>query len=169
MTAAEILAKAAIREGRWAQAFPMFGPERRGAPVVAYARLSESTIRVRSGIYEPDVIVVIDRTLVGMEDVWRGFKESGTAVLNSPDEPAILRKRLKREVAKMASVDATRIALEVMGKPFTNTPMLGALVRAVGFVDLDSIFQAVRERFPERVAEANVESIKRAYEEVRIG
>ena len=77
--------------------------------------------------------------------------------------------RLKREVAKMASVDATRIALEVMGKPFTNTPMLGALVRAVGFVDLNSIFQAVRERFPERVAEANVESIKRAYGEVRIG
>lgn len=162
VTTAELVALAAIGEGKYAQAFPSFGPERRGAPVVAFARISDSPIRIRSKVYEPDVVVVLDPTLLQLVAVEEGLKENGVVIANAPESDGGFIERLK-PTQKFYTVDANAIAMEALGRPITNTTMIGALVKATGAVKLESFEEPVRERFG-RLAERNLQAMKRAFE-----
>ena len=124
VTSVELLALAAIEEGKYAQGFPAFGPERRGAPVMAYNRVSEKPIKIRSGIYNPDVVVVLDPSLVGLVNVTDGLKPDGLLIINTSKSAPVIREQLKYK-GKLATVDATHIAREELGVPIANTTMLG--------------------------------------------
>ncbi|MBN1644327.1 MAG: pyruvate ferredoxin oxidoreductase subunit gamma [Dehalococcoidales bacterium] len=164
VTSAELLAQAAISEGKYAQAFPSFGPERRGAPVVAFDRIDgQSAIRVRAEIREPDVVLVLDPTLLRVVKVTSGLKDKGILVINTSKSFAEIEKDFGSDW-KLALVDATKIAREILGLPIVNTTMLGALLKATGVVKLESLFGPINERFG-RIAEKNINSMKRAFEE----
>ena len=165
VTSAELLAQAAIAEGRYAQAFPSFGPERRGAPVLAFARIDEHPIRLRQAIYEPDVAIVLEEALMKIVDVESGMDEKGLVIVNTPRNAAELRERYKlKPFRHIYTVDASRIALEGLGRPITNTTMLGALITATRCVDLESMREPLNERFG-KIAEKNFGVLKRAFDE----
>jgi 2-oxoacid:acceptor oxidoreductase gamma subunit (pyruvate/2-ketoisovalerate family) len=166
VTSAELMALAAIDEGKYAQAFPSFGPERRGAPVVAFLRVSDDQIRVRSKVYQPDVVVVLDPTLLDIVDVSAGLKSKGTVILNSAKNAEQLQKQYGFK-GRLATVDATKIAMEEMRVPITNTTMLGALIKATGMIRLPSMEKPLKARFG-KIAERNQKSMQRAYEETAI-
>lgn len=163
VASAEMLALAAIEEGKAAQAFPSFGPERRGAPVMAFTRVGEEYIYIRTGITEPDVVVVLDPTVMGAVDVTAGLKEGGIIIANTskPRDELVKKYDLKHRVA---IVNANKIALEEIGRRITNTPMMGALVKATSLVKLESLEDQIRSRFP-AIAEKNINAMRRAYEE----
>ncbi|MEM2093303.1 MAG: pyruvate ferredoxin oxidoreductase subunit gamma [Candidatus Bathyarchaeia archaeon] len=165
-TASELLARAAIHEGKYIQSFPEFGPERMGAPVTAFTRISTEPIRLHCAVYEPNVVVVLDPTLIKTVQVTRGLKRDGNLIINSKDTPAEIRKTLTYE-GKVWTVPATETAIKILGAPITSTAMLGAVARVTGVVSLESIKKAVEERFRRDVAEKNFAVIKEAYEEVR--
>ncbi|MEM1657962.1 MAG: 2-oxoacid:acceptor oxidoreductase family protein [Candidatus Jordarchaeales archaeon] len=167
VTASRLLAEAALFEGKFVQGFPLFGPEREGAPVKAFTRISSSPIRVRTQIYTPDVVVVLDPTLVKVEKVTDGLKDGGWLIVNTAKSPMDVKSEVGVRV-KVATVNATKIALEVFGAPRVNAPILGSLVRAVQLVSLDSLLKATRSSFSGRVAESNVRAIERAYNETML-
>jgi pyruvate ferredoxin oxidoreductase gamma subunit len=162
VTSAELLAMAAIGEGKYAQAFPSFGPERRGAPVVAFCRISDEPIRIRANVYDPDIVVVLDASLLKIVNVAAGLKPNGILVTTSKDSP----EKVKEDLGiknRIAVVDATKIAREVLGLPITNTTMLGSLVKASGVVKKESFVSPLKERFG-RIAEKNISAFERAYQ-----
>jgi pyruvate ferredoxin oxidoreductase gamma subunit len=161
VTTAELLALAAISEGKYAQAFPSFGPERRGAPVVAFARISDEPIRVRSKVYEPDVVIVLDPSLLQLVPVEEGLKEDGVVVANAAENPEEFMKKLSSS-QKFFRVDASKIAMEALKRPITNTTMLGALIKATQAVKLESFEEPVQERFG-RIAERNLQAMRMAF------
>ncbi len=169
VTANEILAGAALQEGKYMKAFPEFGPERMGAPIRAFARVSDEPIRVHSQVYFPDYVIVLDPTLIGNVNVLEGMKKEGALVANFPDGKESLRRALGTDL-DVHAVNATKIALETIGKPLANTAMLGALVKVSGVLDLDSVKVELRSKLggklPEKVVEKNILSVQRAYEEV---
>jgi len=167
VTVSRLLAYAALLDGKHVQAFPEFGPERRGAPVTGYTRISDETITIHSHIYNPHIVVIVDPTLIGTVNMTLGLAKDGTIVANTEKDSATLKQDLRAEKAKIFTVNATRIALDVLGRPIYNTAMLGALVKASPIVTLDSIDKVVKERFPGAVGEKNVAVIKRAYEEAK--
>jgi pyruvate ferredoxin oxidoreductase gamma subunit len=166
VTSVELLATAAIDEGKYAQAFPSFGPERRGAPVEAFNRVADVQIRVRSRIYNPDVVVVLDGGLVGTVNVTLGLKKEGLLIVNSPDSSEKVRKLLGFE-GKIGVVDATGIAWKNLGVPITNTTMLGALVKATGVVKLSSLKAPIEHRFG-RIAGKNLNAMQQAHDEIKL-
>jgi len=166
VTSTELLAMAAINEGRHAQAFPSFGPERRGAPVVAYCRIDDRAITVRSNIDEPDLILVLDGSILNIVDVAAGLKADGVLIVNTPLAPEGIRSKLKIK-QKVATVNATRIATEVLGLPITNTTMLGSLIKASRVIDSESLIEPLRKRFG-RIADKNISAYRRAYEETEV-
>lgn len=163
VTSAELLALAAIGEGKYAQAFPSFGPERRGAPVVAFCRIGDQPIRIRANIYEPDIVVVLDATLLKIVNVAAGIKPDGIVVTTSKDSPEVVKETLGIK-NRVAAVDAVKIAMEVLGLPITNTAMLGALIRASNLVKRESFIPPLKERFG-RIAEKNIAAFERAYQD----
>lgn len=167
VTTAELLALAAIEEGKYAQAFPSFGPERRGAPVTAFSRISEKPIRIRSRVYEPDIVIVLDQSLLALVRVEEGLREKGVVVANCSEVPRDFISKLKNG-QRFYYIDANAIAAEVLGRPITNTTMIGALLGATSIVDMKSLEKPVRERFG-RLADRNLEAIKRAFEGVKLG
>jgi len=163
VTSAEMLALAAIEEEKYAQGFPSFGPERRGAPVIAFARVDEKPIRLRSKIYQPDVAVVLDPSLLKILDPSQGLKQGGLLIINTHKTSAQIRAEFGYKV-RLATVDADRIAREELGLPITNTTMLGALVRGSNVVRLESFLPPLRARFG-RGAERNEKALRRAFQE----
>jgi pyruvate ferredoxin oxidoreductase gamma subunit len=163
VTSAEMIALAAINEGKYAQAFPSFGPERRGAPVMAFARVDDKQIRDRSKIYSPDVVVVLDPSLLKIMDPTEGIHSDGVLVLNSNKTPDAIREEFGYKV-KIILVDADKIAREELGIPITNTTMLGALLKATGVVELESLVVPLETRFG-RIAAKNISALKRAFKE----
>ena len=163
VTSAELLALAAIEEGMYAQAFPSFGPERRGAPVLAFCRISDQPIRIRANIYEPDIVVVLDASLLKIVNVAAGLKTNGLLVTTSSDSSEKVREDLKIK-NRIGFVDAVKIAREVLGLPITNTTMLGSLIKASGLVKKESFISPLKERFG-RIAEKNISAFERAYQE----
>lgn len=161
VTAAELIAVAAFEDGKWSQAFPYFGTERRGAPVTAFARMSEQQIRIRSQIYQPDYVIVQDPSLIHAVEVAGGLKENGLLIINSDKKPSELKINTK---ARVKTLDATKLALEVIGLPIVNTALLGAFAGATGEIRLESVSKAIKNRFPGKVGEKNVAAVKRAYE-----
>jgi len=167
VTSAELVAQAAIIEGKYAQAFPSFGPERRGAPVQAFIRIDDhKPIRVRAGVTKPDIVVVLDPSLLNIVDITSGLKEGGIMVLNIKDSFEEFKEKYNKKY-KLAMIDATSIAREFLGRPIVNTAMIGALVRASGIVKLESLYQPLELRFG-RMAEQNINAMKKSYEETRI-
>jgi len=167
VTSAELLAQAAISEGKYAHAFPSFGPERRGAPVLAFVRISsEQPIKIRAEIREPDVVVVLDPGLLPIVNVTSGLKEGGIAIINTKKKAEQIRQEFGINWT-LATVDATSIARELLGVPITNTTMIGAVVRAIGVVTLESLLEPLRHRF-DRLADRNINAMKKAYEETLI-
>ena len=162
VTSAELLALAAIGEGKYAQAFPSFGPERRGAPVVAFCRIDNERIRIRANIYEPDIVVVLDASLLAIVNVAAGLKGKGIVVTTSTDAPEKVKEILGIK-NQIAVVDAVKIAREILGLPITNTTLLGSLVRASGLVKKESFIPPLKERFG-RIAEKNLSAFERAYQ-----
>ena len=163
VTSAELLAQAAINEGKYAQAFPAFGAERRGAPVMAFVRIdSRQPIRIRAEVTEPDIVMVLDPGLLRVVNVTSGLKEDGVLVVNTPKGPDGI--KLEAGVKwSVATVDATKIARELLGIPIVNTAMIGALLRANEVVKLESLFEPLKERFG-RLAERNINAMQKAYE-----
>ncbi len=166
VTSAELVAHAAIGEGKYAQSFPSFGPERRGAPVAAFLRISDDPIKVRAAIYDPDIVVVLDPRLLKVVEVTSGLKPEGRLVLNT--------KRSLKEVKsqfstyKVAVVDAARIARETLGLPITNTVMIGALLKAENLVEISSLASPLEVRFG-KAASRNIEALRKAYEQTEVG
>jgi pyruvate ferredoxin oxidoreductase gamma subunit len=164
VTSAELLARAAISEGKYAQAFPKFGPERRGAPVQAFDRIDSSKpIRVRADVDEPDIVIVLDPTLLRIIDVTFGLKDGGALIVNTSRTMAEVEAEFGTKW-KLAAVDALKIAREELGVPIVNTTMLGALLRAVAVVKTDSLASPLQQRF-DRLAERNMNAMKRAFKE----
>jgi pyruvate ferredoxin oxidoreductase gamma subunit len=167
VTSAEILAEAAISEGKFAQAFPSFGPERRGAPVLAFVRISvDQPIRIRSSITEPDVVVVLDPGLLRIVNVASGLKPGGVVIVNTIKNAAQIRKEFNIN-ATVATVGATKIAMELLGVPITNTTMIGAVIRVTEALKLESLDEPINKRFG-RLAGKNIDAMKRAYSETVI-
>ena len=166
VTSVELLALSAIGEGKFAQGFPSFGPERRGAPVAAFNRVDDKQIKIRSGIYNPDVVVVLDESLIAMVDVAEGLKRAGTLIVNTTRNLKELRTNIKFE-GRIAVCDATGIARKELGVPITNTTMLGAVIKMTNVVNLSSLDGPLNNRFG-RLAVKNQTAAKRAYEEVKI-
>lgn len=162
VTSAELLAQAAIVEGKYAQAFPSFGPERRGAPVVAFCRIDDAPICLRTNVTNPDVVIVLDPSLLKIVNVTDGLKDNGILIINTRYHPSHFKGN---GAAKVATVHATRIALDTLKVPITNTTLLGALVKATGVIDLNSLAASVERRFGDKNAELNIKALRRAYEE----
>jgi pyruvate ferredoxin oxidoreductase gamma subunit len=163
VTAAEIIAVAAFEDKKYSQAFPAFGVERRGAPVMAFVRIADQPIRVRSQVYNPDYVLVQDVSLLDVVDVAAGLKPDGKIIINT-DRPKD-KLKLKTE-AQVVTIDATKIAMEILGRPIVNTIMLGAFCGATGLVGLESMNAAVSERFKGELGRKNLAAIKEAYERV---
>jgi len=166
-TASELLARAAIHEGKHIQSFPEFGPERMGAPVAAFTRISSEPIKIHCAVYNPDAVAVLDATLLKTVPVTKGLNEGGTVIINSKENPADIRKKLNANKGDFFTIPATEIAMKILGRPITNTAMLGSIARVTEIVKLESIEKVVTERFKEKIAEKNVAVIKEAYEEVK--
>lgn len=166
VTAAELLAQAAIADGKYAQGFPNFGPERRGAPVTAFLRVSDTPIYLRERIDSPDAIVVLDRTLIDMVNVTHGLILGKTAIINAAPDQADVLENIGR-CYKVGLVDANRIALSTLGVSITNTAIIGALVKVMGLVPLDALVDPVKKRFG-RLAEKNLLAMRRAFDETRL-
>jgi len=162
VTSCELLALAAIDEGRHAQAFPSFGPERRGAPVQAFNRVSQEPIRVRCAISQPDVVVVLDPGLLRIMNVPSGLKDGGILVVNTKKALDDIRAEFGWKW-NLATIDATRLAREMLGVPITNTIMLGAVVKATGIVQMESLVEPLKHRFG-RIGEKNINACRQAYE-----
>ncbi len=172
-TASQFLAEAALCAGKHIQAFPEYGPERAGAPIRAYTRLSDSPITIHSSVTNPEVVAVVDPTLIESIDVTEGLDKDGIVVVNTDKSPQELRDKLNFKKGKVATVDATKIALETLGIPMPNTPMLGALLKVVPLVPMQYLEEQVKHKFLKKIGEektkANLDGIKRAYDEVKIG
>lgn len=156
---------AAFKDGRYCQAFPVFGTERRGAPVAAFARIDDRFIRIRSQIYEPDYVVVQDASLLGAVNVAEGLKKEGAMVVNTEKKPEELKLDTK---AKIYTINATKIALEVLGVPIVNTTMLGGFAALTNIVTLESLKKAIEKRFPEKLAAKNINAVDAAYSTARV-
>jgi pyruvate ferredoxin oxidoreductase gamma subunit len=170
VTAAEMLSVAAFDEGRHAQAFPSFGSERTGAPVVAFCRIDDREIRVREPIVEPDVVIVQDATLLHQVDLFGGLRPDGYVLVNSSRglaELGLAELLEKFRPQRLVTVPATELALEHTGRPVPNAVLLGGFAALTKVVSLGSVVDAIREKFTGRVAEGNVAAATAAYESVR--
>jgi pyruvate ferredoxin oxidoreductase gamma subunit len=166
VTSAELVARAAIDTGKWATAFPSFGPERRGAPVVAFARVDDKPIRLRSKVYNPDAVIVLDPSLLDIANPVEGIRENGILIVNSTSDADTLKKQLSYK-GRIAVVDASSIAKEVIGLPITNTTMVGALIKATGLLTVESLTEPFNQRFG-KIAPRNLQAMQRAFEETVI-
>ncbi|MDA8433432.1 MAG: 2-oxoacid:acceptor oxidoreductase family protein [Nitrospiraceae bacterium] len=174
VTAAKVLADACLSGGRHVQAFPEYGPERAGAPLRAYNRISAKELRMHCPVLAPDVVSVVDATLLDSINIAEGAKEDTVFLVNTTKEPKEVREKLKAGAGqKIFTVDATKIALDCFGRAMPNSPMLGALCKVTGLITLDHLLEDVRKsfgkKFAQKVIDGNIEATKRGYEEVREG
>lgn len=172
-TASLLLADAAFNTGSFVQGFPEYGPERMGAPITAYNRISSEKIRVHSNIYEPDYVVVVDETLLSSVDVTSGLKSSGAIVVNTEKTPEEIKKYLNNYEGKICTIDARKVSMETLGKYFPNTPMLGAIVKVSGVMKEDEFLNDMKNSFAHKFAskpeviEGNTKAIELAMKEVK--
>ena len=171
VTAAKMVAELALGQGKYFQAFPEYGPERSGAPIVAFTRVSDEPIQVYSGIEHPQIVVVLDPSLLSIVDVTKGAPDDAVVLVNSELRPAELRKHYRLKGGRLYTIAATRIAVETIGRPIPNTPMVGALTRITGLFPIENVVEFLREdfgkKFPPKVVEGNIAAITRSYEEVQ--
>ena len=174
-TASLLLADAAFNTGKYVQGFPEYGPERMGAPITAYNRISDQRSTVHSNIYFPDYVVVVDETLLSAVDVTAGLKKEGAIIINSSKSPAELRPLLKGYEGRVCTIDAGKISEEELGKNFPNTPMLAAIVKVSGVIGEEEFVKDMEGSFKHKFAskpqviEGNMRALKRSLEEVQVG
>ena len=170
VTAAKMTAEVALSQDKHFQAFPEYGPERSGAPIVAFTRISDEPIQIYSAIEHPDYVLVLDPTLLDVVDVTAGTGEGAVAIVNSEEECSSLAKRPEMADKRVYTVPATRIALETIKRPIPNTPLIGALAKVSGLFSLEGVLDEVKQslgkKFNEDVVDANLEAVRRGYEEV---
>jgi len=170
-TAALLFAEAALATGKYVQGFPEYGPERMGAPVLAFNRLSDKQITIHCGITNPDFVVVLDPTLLNTVDVISGLSEKGSIIVNTEKTAEEMKKKLNFK-GKVYVVNASKIAVESFGKAIPNTPMMGALVKVTNFLDIGGVLEDTKHKLEKKFAkkpeiiEGNIKSIRRAYDEV---
>lgn len=174
VTAAKVLADACLSGGRHVQAFPEYGPERAGAPLRAYNRISSKELRMHCPVLNPDVVSVVDATLLDSINLAEGAKKDTIFVINTTKDPKEIREKLGAGPSqKVYTIDATKIALECFGRAMPNSPMLGALCKVTGLISLDHLLEDVRKsfgkKFAEKVISGNLEATKRGYKEVKEG
>lgn len=170
-----LLADVAALEGKFVQGFPEYGPERMGAPITAYNRISEKRCTIHSNIYYPDYVVVVDETLLDSVDVTSGLKEGGAVIINTPCLPEEVRSRLKGWTGNVCTIDARRISEEILGTNFPNTPMLAAAVKVSGVLDAERFLGHIEGSFHHKfaakpeVVKGNMATLKKSMEEVQVG
>ena len=157
VTAAEILAKAAFEDGKFSQAFPFFGVERRGAPVMAFTRIDDEPVNIRYQVYNPDYVLVLDDGLLNVVDVYAGVKENSEIIINTTSD-------IKGESHPVYNIDATGIALENLGVNIVNTIILGYFAKKTGAVSIESLLKVIKETFPGKLGEKNAVAAKIAYD-----
>ncbi len=171
-TAALLLADVAFKTGRNVQGFPEYGPERMGAPITAYNRISEDVIRVHSNIYTPDFVVVVDETLLDSVDVTAGLKTEGAIIINTPKKRKDVADKLRGYKGRVYTVDARKISVETLGKNFPNSPMLAATVAVSRVMEREKFIQEMRASYEHKFAkkpeviEGNMKALERAFDEV---
>lgn len=172
-TAALLLADVAFQTGKYVQGFPEYGPERMGAPITAYNRISPEKIRVHSNIYEPDFVVVVDESLLETVHVTQGLKKDGAIVVNTDKPKEEIQKHLEGYEGKLFTIDAKKVSLEALGKYFPNTPMLAAIVKVSGVMEESVFMQEMESSFKHKFAskpeviEGNMKALEMALQEVR--
>ena len=172
-TASLLLADAAFNTGKYIQGFPEYGPERMGAPITAYNRISAKPITIHSNIYEPDYVVVVDDTLLTSVPVTDGLKEDGAIVINTTKTPEELRKLLKGYNGNVYTIDAKKVSLETLGKYFPNTPMLAAIVKVTGIMTDEELLEDMKKSFKHKFAkkpeviDGNMKALEMALKEVK--
>jgi pyruvate ferredoxin oxidoreductase gamma subunit len=174
VTAAKVLADACLSGGGYVQAFPEYGPERAGAPVRAFNRISENVIRMYGPVLHPKVVSIADATLMDSINVTEGAQDDAIFVVNTAKSPKEVREKLKaKDSQKVYAVDATKIAVECFGRPLPNSSMLGAISRATGIVDMDTLLENVKKsfgkKFSQKIIDGNLDATRRGYEEVQEG
>jgi len=174
VTAAKVLADACLSSGRYVQAFPEYGPERSGAPLRAYNRVSNRELRVHSPVLHPQIVSVVDATLLDSVNVAEGVTNDAIFLINTSKDPGEMREKLKVGPGqKVFTVDATRIAMDCIGRPLPNASMLGALCKVTNLVSLELLLEDVRKsfgkKFSQKIIDGNLEATRRGYEEVRGG
>ncbi len=172
-TAAMLLAEIVSAAGKFIQGFPEYGPERMGAPVLAYNRISNRPISLHCQVTNPGVVVVLDATLLETQDVAEGVPEDGIILINTQRSPAEMRRKLDLEGRRLYTVDADQISLETLGKPIPNTPMIGALMKVTALMDYEPFIEAAEAQLKRKFATkphlvpGNVDAVRRAYREVK--
>jgi len=175
MLAARTLARIAIEQGKYAQGMPEFGPERMGAPMRAYNRISADNFSLYCAVVSPDVVIVLDASLMDAVNVTEGLNKGGIIIVNTTQPSEEIRAKLKIKDAKVSlyTLDATGISVATLGRPMPNTPILGAIVKTTNLITLDGLLNDVRhtfgEKFSPKVVEGNINAIKRGYDEVKLG
>jgi pyruvate ferredoxin oxidoreductase gamma subunit len=174
VTAAKVLADACLSGGRQVQAFPEYGPERAGAPLRAYNRVSEKTLRMHCPVLNPGVVAVVDATLLDAINVAEGAKDDAIFIINTAKDPKEVRAKLKVKASqKVYTVDASKIAMDTIGRRMPNSSMLGAVSKATGIVGMDVLLHDVQnsfgKKFAQKIIDANLAAVKRGYEEVQQG
>jgi pyruvate ferredoxin oxidoreductase gamma subunit len=171
VTAAKMVAEVALGQGSYFQAFPEYGPERSGAPIVAFTRISDEPIQIFSGVEHPQIVAVLDASLLAIVDVTKGAPDDAVVLINSDLAPAAMRKKYGIEGRRLYTVAATKIATETIGRAIPNTPMVGALVRITGMFPIDDVVEFLRadfgKKFPPKVVDGNIAALTRSYEEVK--
>ena len=172
-TASLLLADSAFNTGKYIQGFPEYGPERMGAPITAYNRISDERLTIHSNIYEPDYVVVVDETLLASVPVTEGLKEDGAIIINTTKTPDEVRPALKGYKGKVCTIDARTISIEALGRYFPNTPMLGAVVKVSKIMDEEKFLNDMKESFKHKFAskpeviEGNMKALERSMQEVK--
>ncbi len=174
VTAAKVFADACLSGGRHVQAFPEYGPERSGAPLRAYNRVSAKELRMHCPVLHPNIVVVVDSTLLDAINVADGAPEDASFIVNTVKEPSEIRNKLNAKATqKVYTIDATKIAIECFGRAMPNSPMVGSLAKVSGIVTLDAVLEDVKKsfgkKFAQKVIDGNLEAVKRGYGEVKEG
>lgn len=171
-TAALLLADVAFQTGKYVQGFPEYGPERMGAPITAYNRISDTQIRVHSNIYDPEYVVVVDESLLDTVDVTAGLREDGAILVNTEKSKEEILPHLKGYKGKVYTIDAKKVSLATLGKYFPNTPLLAAIVKVANIMDQDRFLKEMRASFEHKFAtkpeviDGNMKALEMAFEEV---
>ena len=172
-TAATLLAAAALHEGKHSQGFPEYGPERMGAPIRGFTRIADQPILLHCNIAEPQIVVVLDPTLIGPVDVTEGLVENGTVIVNTVEPPEKMRARLDLRGGKVCTVDASGIALAELKRDIPNTPMMGALCKVSEVLKLETVKNDIagkfKAKFSQEIIDGNLRAIDKGYEEVKVG
>lgn len=171
VTAAKMLAESAMSEGKFIQAFPEFGPERMGAPVKSFTRISSEPINIHCQVSNPDISVLLDPSLLGVVDITEGVGKNGIVIVNTKSGAKDLRRKMNMEGRKLYTVDATGISTKALGRNIPNMPMVGAVIKVSGAVKLESAIRNFQQqfsgKFKDEIIRANIEAMRTAYDETK--